>query len=86
MPETHLDLREALHALFPTMSEEELASAARNFSDYLDDVSVFYDALVADPERYGQFTELTASETRATVKDGLVAPLPTETNTSTLHA
>jgi hypothetical protein len=86
MPDTPLDLREPLRALFPTMSEEELASAARNFSDYLDDVSAFYDALVADPERYAQFTELTTSETRATVKDGLIAPLPTETNTSSLHA
>jgi hypothetical protein len=77
LPETPLDLKEALRALFPSMSEEELASAVLNFSDYLHEVSVFYDALATNPERYARFTELTASEPRATVKDGPVAPIRT---------
>jgi hypothetical protein len=86
MRETPLDLREALRVLFPSMSEEDLASAALNFSDYLEEVSSFYDVLVSDHERYAQFVELTTSESRATVKDGPVAPVPTEINIPSTHA
>jgi len=86
MSETPLDLQEALRVLFPSMSEEGLASAALNFSDYLDEVNAFYDVLVSDHERYAQFMELTTSESRATVKGGLVAPVPTEINISSMHA
>jgi hypothetical protein len=80
IPENPAELKEALRVLFPSISDEDLACAALNISDYLDEVSDFYDALVCDPERYAHFMELTTSETRSTVKDGLVAPTETNTN------
>lgn len=61
-------LVEALHKLFPAMTEGELQAATENLLAYLDDVSVFYDALASDPARYARFRELTASSRRATVE------------------
>jgi len=78
MPGANLDLQEALRALFPSMTAAELQEAAGNLSAYLGDVSLLYDALVADPARYASFKELTAEEERATVKDGVVGPATKE--------
>lgn len=76
-------IQEALRVHFPSLSDDELACAVLNLSQYLDEVRIFYDSLISDPERYAQFTELTASEPRATVKDGLDAPIPPN---SSIHA